>query len=201
MTALLWAAPVSAQDEPSPEDEAARAERLEEGRLLFLAAQRAFDDGRYPDALSSFERSYELAEDPQILYNIAITLDRLRRDEEALEAFQTYLRLQPSTPDRRDIEARIRIIEDQISQENAVEETPDPNAPLFEPVEADPIVATTGPGEAPEDDEYTVLDRWWFWTAVVALVAGGVAAIAIVASQNPSPVPGSEGVVVEALSW
>jgi len=201
MTALFWVAPVSAQEPPAGEDEAARAERLEEGRLLFLAAQRAFDDGRYPDALASFERSYELAEDPQILYNIAITLDRLRRDEEALEAFQTYLRLQPTTPDRRDIEARIRVLEDQIAREEAGSVTPDPDLTPPDPALPDPVVTAAGPTEAPVDDEYTVLDRWWFWTALVAVVAGGVAAIAIVASQDPAPVPGSEGVVVEALSW
>jgi tetratricopeptide (TPR) repeat protein len=168
-------------EEESPE---ARAERLEEARLLFLAAQRAFDDGRYPDALASFERSYLLAEDPQILYNIGVTLDRLRRDDEALEAFQMYLRLRPNTPDRRSIEARIQILEDQIARREAAAAPPEPEE--------------TGPSD---DDAYTVLDRWWFWTAVVAIVAGGAIAIGIVASQDPSPAPGTDGVVLEALSW
>jgi tetratricopeptide (TPR) repeat protein len=181
-------------EEESPE---ARAERLEEARLLFLAAQRAFDDGRYPDALASFERSYLLAEDPQILYNIGVTLDRLRRDDEALEAFQMYLRLRPNTPDRRSIEARIQILEDQIARREAAAAPP-------EPEETGPRVEVTATGAEPEpsdDDAYTVLDRWWFWTAVVAIVAGGAIAIGIVASQDPSPAPGTDGVVLEALSW
>jgi tetratricopeptide (TPR) repeat protein len=200
---LFCATPVNAQDARGVTDEGAQAEaaeRVEEGRLLFMAAQRAFDAGRYPDALSSFERSYELAEDPQILYNIAITLDRLRRDEEALEAFRMYLRLQPSTTDRRDIEARIRVIEDQMARRAAVvaepiEQTPteSSNAPLE--------LATDAPSDELEDEDYTVLDRWWFWTALVAVVGGGIAAAVIVSSQPPGPIAGDEGVVVEALTW
>lgn len=181
------------------ETEEERAERLEEARLLFLAAQRAFDGGRYADALSSFERSYELAEDPQILYNIAVTLDRLRRDDEALEAFQMYLRLRPHTPDRRDIEARIQIIEEQIARREALAARP---PPVEEPAAPETVLSTTteGTGE-PRDDEYTVLDRWWFWTAIVVVAAGGAIAIGLLASQDPDPVPGSDGVVLEALSW
>ena len=43
--------------------------------------------------------------------------------------------------------------------------------------------------------------QWWFWTAIAAFIAGGVVAGVILGSQSPDPVPGSEGVVVEALSW
>jgi tetratricopeptide (TPR) repeat protein len=195
---VLTEAEAEAATSEEVESAEARAERLEEARLLFLAAQRAFDDGRYPDALASFERSYLLAEDPQILYNIGVTLDRLRRDDEALEAFQMYLRLRPSTPDRRSIEARIQILEDQIARRAAQSAAP------VEPEEPPSLdVSTTGATqeEPRDDDEYTVLDRWWFWTAVVAIVAGGAIAIGIVASQDPSPAGGTDGVVLEALSW
>ncbi len=111
-----------------------------------------------------------------------------------------YLRIRPNTPDRRSIEGRIRILRDQIARREAreaeAEAEPEPRRP--------PVLSTTaGADEAPADDadEYTVLDRWWFWTAVVAIAAGGAVAIGIVASQDPSPEPGSEGVVLEALSW
>jgi tetratricopeptide (TPR) repeat protein len=202
VSSLSFATAASGQTAERTEEEeaAARAERTEEARLLFLAGQSAFDDGRYPDALASFERSYELAEDPQILYNIAVTLDRLRRDGEALEAFQMYLELQPNTPDRRDIEARIEIIEDQIAAREARTETP--IDPTSRSSEDESVLGVTGAtGTEPADDGYTVLNRWWFWTAIVLVLGAGAVAIGIVASQDPPPTPGDEGVVLEALSW
>jgi tetratricopeptide (TPR) repeat protein len=201
VSALSFVTVASAQTSETREEEAAaRAKRIEEARLLFLAGQSAYDDGRYPDALVSFERSYELAEDPQILYNIAVTLDRLRRDGEALEAFQMYLELQPNTPDRRDIEARIEIIEDQIAAREARTETP--IDPTSRSSEDESVLGVTGAtGTEPADDGYTVLNRWWFWTAIVLVLGAGAVAIGIVASQDPPPTPGDEGVVLEALSW
>ncbi len=191
-------AEVATDEDVQPEEsEAARAERLEEARLLFLAAERAFDNGRYPDALASFERSYLLAEDPQILYNIGVTLDRLRRDDEALEAFQMYLRLRPETPDRRSIEARVQILEDQIAQREAEADAP----PEERPAEIDVTTTEADVDQVDEDGEYTVLDRWWFWTALVLIAGAGATAIALVLSQDPSPEPGADGVVLEALSW
>jgi hypothetical protein len=34
-------------------------------------------------------------------------------------------------------------------------------------------------------EDYNVLNRWWFWTAIAAFVAGGV--VAVVALSNPAP--------------
>ena len=39
--------------------------------------------------------------------------------------------------------------------------------------------------------EKTVLERWWFWTGVGVLVAGGVAAVVVVASQESAPKSGT----------
>jgi tetratricopeptide (TPR) repeat protein len=190
VSALSFVTVASAQTSETREEEAAaRAKRIEEARLLFLAGQSAYDDGRYPDALVSFERSYELAEDPQILYNIAVTLDRLRRDGEALEAFQMYLRLQPNTPYRRDIEARIEIIEHQIAAREARD------------VEAlrgagDPAPAEGAePGDEPGDG--SILSKWWFWTIVGVVVAGAATGIvlALTLGSDPDPIAGNHGVV------
>lgn len=169
---------------------------IEEARLLFLAAQRAFGDGRYEDAITSFQRSYSLTDDPQLLYNLAVVRDRLHRDEEAIETFRTYLELQPATPDRAEIEARIAAIERRIADREVVAAEAAEPAPMImhEAVPAD---------SAPNDDGPAVWSRWWFWTAVVAVVAVGVVAGVAVAAANGSsdPAPGSEGVVIEALTW
>lgn len=41
------------------------------------------------------------------------------------------------------------------------------------------------------DREKTVLERWWFWTGVGVLVAGGVTAAVLAATQEPTPKSGS----------
>lgn len=39
--------------------------------------------------------------------------------------------------------------------------------------------------------EKTVLERWWFWTGVGALVVGGVTAVIVIASEEPTPKSGT----------
>lgn len=83
----------------------------EEARALFHAATVAFDEGRYESALEYFERSYALSRRPELLYNVGVTAERLRRDTRALEAFRRFLVELPNTPQRGAVEARIAILE------------------------------------------------------------------------------------------
>jgi len=81
-----------------------------EARALFEAGRVAFDEGRFENALEYFQRSYELSRRPQLLYNIGSAADRLRRDREALEAFEAFLEAVPSSPNRAHVEGRIRVL-------------------------------------------------------------------------------------------
>jgi len=82
-----------------------------EARSLFEAGRSAFTDGRFNEALAHFQRSYELSHRPELLFNIGVTLDRLRRDREALESFEAYLREVPDAANRAEIEGRIQVIQ------------------------------------------------------------------------------------------
>lgn len=108
------------------ESPAIDAELDEAARITFQRASAAFDEGDYETALARFRQAYELSPRPQLLYNIAATLDRLRRDDEARAALIAFLEASPDTPDRVEIEARIRvldgIIEQRESQERQVRE-------------------------------------------------------------------------------
>ena len=171
---------------------------LEEARLLFLAGRRAFDGGRFEDALDSFRRALALTHDPHLLYDIAVALDRLRRDEEALAAFGEYLEREPESPDRPDVEARMRILRDHLahsghgaaSAENGGSDAR--AAPLSQPAVPD------GAGH----DE-SAGPRFWVWALVtLAVVGAGAAAIAAaVLSSRADPIAGDEGVVLYGLSW
>ena len=104
-------------DEPAPstnEDEAAR--------LLFMSAREAFAAGDYERALQGFQQAYDLSQRPALLYNIGTALDRLRRDEEALAIFEQFLREDPETPNRAEIESRVRQLRANVEAARAREE-------------------------------------------------------------------------------
>lgn len=88
-----------------------------EARALFEAGRVAFDEGRFENALEYFERSYELSRRPQLLYNIGSAADRLRRDEDALEAFEAFLEAVPTSPNRAHVEGRIRVLRSALGEE------------------------------------------------------------------------------------
>ena len=92
------------------------AELDDAARITFQRARTAFDAGDYETALARFRQAYELSPRPQLLYNIAATLDRLRRDVEAVAALRAFLDASPDTPDRVEIEARIRVLDGIIQQ-------------------------------------------------------------------------------------
>lgn len=80
----------------------------EAARLLFESARAAFDSGDYATALERFKQAYAASPRPALLYNIGTSADRLRRDDEALAAFEQYLAADPGVDNRAQIEARIR---------------------------------------------------------------------------------------------
>jgi len=99
--------PAFAQDEEAPEEEAYD----EEARMLFEAGRRAFDDGRFEEALGHFQRAYELSGRPQLLFNVASAFDRLGRKREGAEWYGRYLEEAPDAPNRNFAERRIEILE------------------------------------------------------------------------------------------
>lgn len=66
-----------------------------------------------------------------------------------------------------------------------------------------PSAATPTPGQAPLRDaesSTTIFERWWFWTAVGVIAAGGVTAAVLLATpQTKSFEPSSVGQVVRTL--
>jgi len=83
----------------------------EEARLVFQAGTVAFEDGRFAEALDRFRTAYELSGRTQLLYNIGVSADRLRRDEEALAAFEQFLAESSADAEGvRDAEARVEIL-------------------------------------------------------------------------------------------
>jgi tetratricopeptide (TPR) repeat protein len=94
LAVLAWAAVATAQDSDA------------EARLLYERGDAAYVEGRYEAALAMFQEAYDLSQRPQLLYNLANTLERLGRTSEAIARLREFL---PSAPDalRDTVEVRI----------------------------------------------------------------------------------------------
>jgi len=138
-------------------------------RAEFERGREAYEAGAFDDALTAFQRAYELTHDAQILYNVATVADRLRRDQIALEAYEGYLAGYPAAPDRANVEARIRAIRAALPVPDE-EEVPE----RVERVEPDPVAYPDRPIvpiEAPASSNASE-------GGLVLTIAGGIIALA-----------------------
>ena len=213
---LAASAPVNAQD-------TADELRDAEGRGLFEAGRAAFADGRYEDALDYYDRAYELTHRPELLYNIGSAYDRLRRDREALAAFEEYRRALPDAVNAREVDARMRVLRDAIAHDQVaslpaiaahVEPSPSAAPPSTEHA-TEPESTTTASAEPPataspapvehHDDGPGLIGEWWLWAIVGVVAAGGIVLGVVLATQNGSTTyppyqVGDNGAVVMALT-
>jgi tetratricopeptide (TPR) repeat protein len=72
---------------------AARADHADDDRAQVMAVEgmNLYGAKRYQEALEQFKRGYELSQRPGFLFDIGITLQQLKRPEEAREYFKTFL--------------------------------------------------------------------------------------------------------------
>jgi tetratricopeptide (TPR) repeat protein len=99
---LLWCTLASAD---ARQDDAARN--------AFKVGRAAYETGDYQLAYDKFKESFQLSHEPALLYNIASALQGLKRPHDAAEALRSFLRLQPSDPDRPKIDQRIATLEEE----------------------------------------------------------------------------------------
>lgn len=178
-----------------------------EAQEWFQAGRMAFSNGRFDDALQAFRKAHSLSERPELLFNIGSAADRLGRDEEALEAFEAYLRERPDAPNRAEVEGRIRELRrivEQEAEEDAEAEAEAPTArdaasTAVEPSSVPP--SGDAPAETPERDEGP---SPWLWAGI----GGGVAVVAVVVGVavavsggggEPSRIQGDVGGVIFTL--
>jgi len=112
---MMFGAGVRAQDSQEGDGPIAEAKRA------FASGTMAYADGDFETALASFKRAYELTDSPDLLYNIATVSDRMRRDEEALEAYEGYLEARPQSADREHVEGRIDVLRKSIEERRRAE--------------------------------------------------------------------------------
>jgi hypothetical protein len=160
--ALLCAAasalPASAQvarDEPpvqtiTDDPELSPQEADRKARELFKQGRDAYEDGRYRDAWDYFRQAYLLSKRPELLYNVGQSADRLRMDREALEAFRLYLAKLPDAENRREVENRVRALEERLGTEAGAAPPPPEEDPAYLTAEGEDEADIFGSAEEPE---------------------------------------------------
>lgn len=156
-----------AEAQSSEADDALARERYQAGVV-------AFDAGSYEAALDLFRGAYELSPRPQLLYNIGTTADRLRRNAEAVEAFEAYLEQAPNATNAESVRRRLEVLREEIARQRALEE-------------AAAAAGSAEPDEASESRSRR-RRRWGGAIAAVLAVGGGVA-LAIGLSQRGGSSP------------
>lgn len=136
----------------------ARAQgQQEEARKHFLQGKARFKQGKYLEAVKSFEAAGRIKPSPVLDYNIGRCHAELGNHELGIAAFKRYLEGKPNAPNREEVldriaklqAARKKMVEEQPPPEPASAPTqpqPDPS-PLLQPPSAveEPGVAGTSP--------------------------------------------------------
>ena len=86
---------------------AAHGEDADKAREHYSVGLRAYDAGKYDEAIAEFEAAYRYKDAPGLLYNIAQAYRLSNRPEEALRFYRTYLERKPDAANRVEAEAKI----------------------------------------------------------------------------------------------
>lgn len=176
---------------------------------LFELGMAAFRAEDFAAAYERFRAAYELYPSADMLFNMGVSAERIERFDDAVEHFRRYIELVPNGRDRADAERRLLVVRARrqaattresetspITAERAAasastERAEEVSSPFNEP-----------PNEQREATDGSVFGKWWFWTIVGVVVAGGVTAAVIAAQPGSDPpvyAPSDIGTVVFAL--
>jgi tetratricopeptide (TPR) repeat protein len=93
----------------SPQDRERARERFERGA-------RAYEAGRYREAVDSFLEAARFAPNPAFSYNVGLAYEASGDVAQALRWYRDYLRRLPHATDRAEVERSVRRLEEQLQQ-------------------------------------------------------------------------------------
>ncbi len=145
-----------AQNTPAATDGAAQSspdapgELDEAARIVFDNGTRAFEDGRFDEALRLYMSAYDLSQRPQLLYNIAVSHDRLEHKVEAADYYERFVEALPESSRANMARSRAAILREVVAQNNqptdpSLTDPPDDENDRGETIE----VRAEAPPEAP----------------------------------------------------
>ena len=150
-------------------------------RTAYQKALALYDEGRYEEALAGFQGAYARRQMPWLLLNIGRTVQRLGRPKEAIGYYERYKKADPNIDPETErrvnkyIEQAQALLEQTPPSPQPLNLTPPPPTPVDTPQVATPIYK-----------------KWWFWTIIGVVVAGGAVGAAVgvtQANKQPQPAP------------
>jgi tetratricopeptide (TPR) repeat protein len=162
----------------------------EEARAHVRKATATYNLGRYTEAAKEYEAAYELTLDQNLLFNVAQCYRLAGDRERAITAYKSFIR-SASPSEQRDLaRSKLRELEERRDSGSATTVAPAAASPVAPPPAAPSVGSVAAPPPpAPLDSAAASLaappaseppapspfyKRWPFWTAVGAVVVGGV---------------------------
>jgi tetratricopeptide (TPR) repeat protein len=185
----------------------AYADSAADARAHYERATSHFAVGEFAQAAEEYQAAFKLKPDPALLYNAAQAYRLAGNNDRALILYKNYVQLYPN-------EANIDSVRDQIAKLKAAIAAADqakanpPTTPTEPKAASSPIQpriqASVPEAPAPSAEKRApIYKRWWLWTAVGVVVAGGVVTAAVLAtrptswSQLPDVGPGASRALVQ----
>jgi tetratricopeptide (TPR) repeat protein len=196
---LIASTALGAPKRPAPRGEApahdARKEKA--ARISFDKAERAFNLGKFDEALTAYETAYEQLPLPAFLFNIAQCYRNLGNHERAAFFYQRYLSLDPDAPNRAVVE---ELVEEQREAmevarvaASANTATPAPGSPpnlnATAPASEDRSFIQGQRSDVTDRGEVPIHRRWWPWAMVGGVVAAGLVAGLMLSGGGSSALP------------
>jgi tetratricopeptide (TPR) repeat protein len=186
-----------------------------EAKRRYEEGTKAFNLGEFQRAVDEYRQAYNARPEPVFLYNIAQAYRLANNLPQALFFYKSYLHSDPSSPNRIEVEDRIRKLEQQVREQQVVTTQP-PNTPVSpdarprpssdtapsEPSARAPLPATSPSSNAltasapAKAERKPLYKKWWLWTVVgVAAAGAGVGlGLGLSSSHAPSSHLGTSGV-------
>jgi hypothetical protein len=125
------------------------AEQKQEMKQHYEKGQRAYDVGKYADAIDEYAKVYEIGGNPAMLFNIAQAYRLNKQPGEAVRFYKRFLQRAPNAPNRADVEQKIAELEFDDKPRPAVPLSPAPPAAAAPTVLAPPASPPPPPAPPP----------------------------------------------------
>ncbi len=162
------------------------AQQKQEIHVHYQQATRAYDLGKYQEAVDEYQKVYEIDGDPVMLYNIAQAYRLNDQPQESIHFYRRYLQRSPEARNKDDVERKITAMEKLIEERRkaAAAVVPPPPKPVVvepKPVPPPPPVVTApvvvAPPPPPPPEPPSAARRAIGWSMIGVGVASGVVAV------------------------
>ena len=150
---------------------AAEDPEMRAAKRYFDRGQKAFNLGKFDDALEQYQKAYDAKPIPDILFNIGQCYRNLGDYEAAIFSFKKYLKLAPDAENREETEEYIAELEAEQEKDDTKKFRLDEKKRTDEP----------------ETTDAPVYKKWWFWTGVA--VVGAAGGLGVYAATRPDGPP------------